>query len=94
MNNYKLQIKEITINCREGIIVCHCTTPAQTHFSRFNTDYDVILQENVDLNGNPAWTNDDLLQAISNKTNLSVEEIKFLEVVPSVMNNIPNEINS
>jgi hypothetical protein len=63
----RILIHSVTINYETGALECRCTVPATSIFGGFRVDYPVILNEEVDLEGNEAWTDDDLVTAIKSK---------------------------
>lgn len=75
INQYKLRIFAVELNFQQKTVFCKCTTTATSAFSTFNVQHDVILSEETDLGNNPAWTNDDILQAVATKTGISPSEI-------------------
>ena len=72
-----LRVKSVMITLNTGIIECRCATLAQSYFGSFMVDQSIFLNETEDLGGNPAWTNDDLKQAIATKTQLDIGNIIF-----------------
>jgi hypothetical protein len=77
----KLRIQSVEINFLEGIINCSCHTIAQTPFNKFPVQHNIVLTEADDLNNNPAWTNDDLKNALAVKMGISTNEIVFLRPI-------------
>lgn len=81
-DSFKLRIRSVEINYADKIINCICYTSAETHFNKFTVQHDVQLSEVEDFNNNPAWTDDDLKNALSAKTGIPVNEIVFLRPSP------------
>lgn len=72
-----LQVFSATISYQTGMIECRCLTPATAYFGVHLVDNPIIVSEQVDLSDNPAWTNEDLRQALAIKTGIPAADIKF-----------------
>jgi hypothetical protein len=76
--SHKIRVLSANVNFADQTVECFCSTIVQSYLGPVSIQQHIILTEAEDLQGKPDWTNEDLRQAIANKTGLFLTDIIFV----------------